>query len=97
MLLCAKLGRRSTYVDSRVTVTSGDEMSSITAGFVRAIGLTAGFLAPAVVAQFPPTPEGVTVLESKFGGGVTISYKEVGMQVFSSVRYLVASLANSEE
>ncbi|KAI0444450.1 carboxypeptidase S1 [Xylaria telfairii] len=54
-------------------------MSSITAGFVRAIGLAAGFLVPAVVAQFPPTPEGVTVLESKFGGGVKISYKEPGL------------------
>lgn len=32
---------------------------------------------PASVTQyFPPTPEGVTVLESKFGDGVTISYKE---------------------
>ncbi|KAI0472260.1 carboxypeptidase S1 [Xylaria cf. heliscus] len=49
------------------------------ARFVQAIGLTAGFLAPAVVAQFPPTPEGVTVLESKFGEGVTISYKEPGI------------------
>ena len=29
------------------------------------------------VAQFPPTPENVTVLESKFGDGVAISYKEV--------------------
>ncbi|KIV90011.1 hypothetical protein PV10_07361 [Exophiala mesophila] len=28
------------------------------------------------VAQFPPTPENVTVLESKFGDGVSISYKE---------------------
>lgn len=30
-----------------------------------------------VQAQFPPTPEGVTVLESRFGDGVKISYKEV--------------------
>ncbi|KAL7624533.1 hypothetical protein AAE478_006098 [Parahypoxylon ruwenzoriense] len=30
-------------------------------------------------AQFPPTPEGVTVLESRFGDGVTISYKEPGI------------------
>ena len=29
------------------------------------------------VAQFPPGLEGVTVLESKFGDGVRISYKEV--------------------
>ncbi|KAI1149593.1 carboxypeptidase S1 [Nemania diffusa] len=54
-------------------------MPSTTARFIRAIGLTAGFLAPNVVAQFPPTPEGVTVLESKFGNGVTISYKEPGI------------------
>ncbi|KAI0427954.1 carboxypeptidase S1 [Xylaria sp. FL1042] len=54
-------------------------MSSTTARLIRAIGLTAGFLAPAAVAQFPPPPEGVTVLESKFGNGVTISYKEPGI------------------
>ncbi|KAI0843260.1 serine carboxypeptidase [Hypoxylon sp. FL0890] len=29
--------------------------------------------------QFPPTPKNVTVLESKFGDGVTISYKEPGI------------------
>jgi hypothetical protein len=28
-------------------------------------------------AQFPPKPEGLKVLESRFGDGVTISYKEV--------------------
>ena len=31
-----------------------------------------------VQAQFPSAPEGVTVLDSKFGDGVKISYKEVG-------------------
>ncbi|PGG97877.1 hypothetical protein AJ79_09049 [Helicocarpus griseus UAMH5409] len=30
-------------------------------------------------AQFPPKPEGVTVLESKFGDGAKISYKEPGL------------------
>ncbi|KAL1301770.1 hypothetical protein AAFC00_005968 [Neodothiora populina] len=30
-------------------------------------------------AQFPPTPEGVTTLKSKFHEGVTISYKEPGI------------------
>ena len=34
-------------------------------------------------AQFPPTPEGVTVLQSKFGDGVTLSYKEVRLHQFS--------------
>ncbi|KAI0809456.1 carboxypeptidase S1 [Xylaria sp. FL0064] len=53
--------------------------ATTTTRFIQAIGLTAGFLAPAIVAQFPPTPEGVTVLESKFGNGVTISYKEPGI------------------
>lgn len=28
-------------------------------------------------AQFPPTPEGLTVVDSKFKEGVKISYKEV--------------------
>jgi len=28
-------------------------------------------------AQFPPTPEGVTLLDSRFGDGVQLSWKEV--------------------
>ncbi|KAI1381072.1 serine carboxypeptidase [Hypoxylon crocopeplum] len=48
-------------------------LASLRAGFGFAM------LAPFVRAQFPPTPEGVTVLESKFGDGVTISYKEPGI------------------
>ncbi|KAI1762779.1 carboxypeptidase S1-like protein B [Hypoxylon sp. FL1150] len=42
-----------------------------------AIGLAV--LALPARAQFPPTPENVTVLKSKFGDGVTISYKEPGI------------------
>jgi len=38
----------------------------------------AGLLSGLTIAQFPPTPEGVTVLESQLDDGVTISYKEVG-------------------
>lgn len=34
-------------------------------------------LASSSVAQFPAAPVGVKVLESRFGEGVTISYKEV--------------------
>lgn len=34
-------------------------------------------LAGLAVAQFPPKPEGVTVLRSKFHENVTISFKEV--------------------
>lgn len=30
-----------------------------------------------VLCQFPPIPEGVTTLKSKYHEGVTISYKEV--------------------
>lgn len=41
--------------------------------------LTISVLVPFTQAQFPPTPENVTVLESKFGDGVTISYKEPGI------------------
>lgn len=29
------------------------------------------------VAQFPPTPEDVTTIQSQFDDGITISYKEV--------------------
>ncbi|KAJ3553261.1 hypothetical protein NPX13_g10925 [Xylaria arbuscula] len=52
-------------------------MPSMAVKLTRAIGFTAVLLAHFGVAQFPPTPEGVTVIESKFGNGVTISYKEV--------------------
>jgi hypothetical protein len=41
-----------------------------------AVGLSV-IPAALVAAQFPPTPEGFTVLESKFGDGVQILYKEV--------------------
>jgi hypothetical protein len=36
-------------------------------------------LAGTSYAQFPPTPEGVTEIESKFGDGVRLSWKEVGL------------------
>lgn len=36
-----------------------------------------GALSGTVLAQFPPTPSGVTVLESKVEEGARISYKEV--------------------
>ncbi|KAH9893796.1 carboxypeptidase S1-like protein B [Xylariomycetidae sp. FL2044] len=42
--------------------------------FREACGLS--LLVPLAWAGFPPAPEGVTVLESKFGDGVSISYKE---------------------
>lgn len=40
--------------------------------------LAAGLLALSefAVAQFPAEPEGITVLRSRFGEGITISYKE---------------------
>ena len=34
-------------------------------------------LSPQAFGQFPPTPEDVTILNSKFNDGVYISYKEV--------------------
>ncbi|KAI1395449.1 serine carboxypeptidase [Hypoxylon fuscum] len=50
-------------------------MSSLSFATVIGISVLASF----AKAQFPPTPEGVTVLKSKFGDGVTISYKEPGI------------------
>lgn len=41
-----------------------------------AVLLASGW-ASLAAAQFPPTPEGLTVLKSKFHENVTISYKEV--------------------
>ncbi|KAI2463189.1 serine carboxypeptidase [Annulohypoxylon bovei var. microspora] len=49
----------------------------LSTGFQIVFGLSS--LVPLTRAQFPPTPEGVTVLESKFSNGVTISYKEPGI------------------
>ncbi|KAI0484591.1 carboxypeptidase S1-like protein B [Xylariaceae sp. FL0804] len=49
----------------------------LSATVLLAAGLPA--LAPVALAQFPPAPENVTVLQSKFGDGVTISYKEPGL------------------
>jgi hypothetical protein len=46
----------------------------------------AGLLGGVTNAQFPPTPEGVTVLESQLDPGVSISYKEVSQ---SRNEYLV--------
>ena len=48
----------------------------------------AGFLTAVVNAQFPPTPEGVTVVESQLEEGVRISYKEVGQPHTYSLRAL---------
>ncbi|KAK6208507.1 carboxypeptidase s1 [Colletotrichum tabaci] len=39
----------------------------------------AGALLGPSLAQFPPTPEGVTVLKSKFNEGIEISFKEPGL------------------
>jgi hypothetical protein len=36
-------------------------------------------------AQFPPTPEGVTVLDSRFGDGVQLSWKEVRLSCETSM------------
>ena len=35
-------------------------------------------LMPWASAQFPPEPEGITMLRSQFDNNITISYKEVG-------------------
>lgn len=45
------------------------------AGVANAVSLLA--LAGSGHAQFPSTPEGVTVRDSKFGDGVKLSWKEV--------------------
>ena len=37
-----------------------------------------GLLSGVVNAQFPPKPEGLTILESQLDEGVRISYKEAG-------------------
>ena len=44
---------------------------------MRSAGVILGAFAGTAVCQFPPTPEGIKVLKSKFHENVTISYKEV--------------------
>lgn len=44
-----------------------------------AVGLLAVALSAGVHAQFPPKPQGVTTIQSRFHKDVTISYKEVGV------------------
>lgn len=41
-------------------------------------------LAASALAQFPAEPVGLKVLQSRFGDGVTITYKEVGRMFWSS-------------
>jgi hypothetical protein len=48
-------------------------MRSLHFGAGALLALTSGI----AKAQFPPKPEGLKVLESRFGDGVQISYKEV--------------------
>jgi len=48
-----------------------------------------------VIAQFPPPPEGVKVIESKFGNGVTISYKEVRTDWTFQVNYKKHAVVHS--
>lgn len=48
--------------------------------YLRRVILLAGtVLLSHVIAQFPPKPEGVTTLQSRFHEGVSISYKEVSV------------------
>lgn len=39
--------------------------------------LTTALLGSLASAQFPPEPQGITILKSQFDNNVTISYKEV--------------------
>lgn len=50
-----------------------------------ASSLVLGALAGLTAAQFPPKPEAVNVLKSKFHENVTISYKEVSFRHQTSV------------
>jgi hypothetical protein len=44
-------------------------------------------------AQFPPTPEGVTVRDSKFGDGVQLSWKEVRLLAALVLRHWILTAA----
>src|SRR5947207_14995044 len=46
-----------------------------------AVVCLAALLHPAVGQYFPPTPQGVTTVKSRFNNGVTLSYKQVGYPV----------------
>ena len=61
------------YFGTRPTTSNTMRLSHFGAGALFA--LNSGI----ANAQFPPKPEGLKVLESGFGDGVQISYKEVGI------------------
>jgi hypothetical protein len=49
------------------------------------------------VAQFPPTPENVTIIKSRFDEGITISYKEVctlSLLLLAPLNALLSSLGS---
>jgi hypothetical protein len=46
--------------------------------------LSGAFLASSAVAQFPPKPEDVKTVKSKFHQGIEISYKEVDVCCFQA-------------
>lgn len=52
---------------------------------LRGAALGAALFGVGVVAQFPPQPEGITVLKSKFHENVTISFKEVSGSLIISL------------
>jgi hypothetical protein len=51
-------------------------------------------LAGVAIAQFPPKPEGVTVLRSKFHENVTISFKEVCRSLSFSLEVIDSVLSD---
>ena len=56
------------------------------------IAVVASFATLTASQYFPPTPEGLTVVKSKFVEGVSISYKEVSIvQIYSLVLSVILS------
>lgn len=53
--------------------------------------LSGAFLASSAVAQFPPKPEDVKTVKSKFHHGIEISYKEVDVCTFRTQRRCLVS------
>ena len=68
--------------------SSIQEVTKLTMAMASSFKLLGAALIAGVHAQFPPKPEGITTIQSRFHKDVTISYKEVNCP-YSMIIYLV--------
>jgi hypothetical protein len=62
-------------------LTHFERLNPLSMVLLAVVAASLAALPSAVNAQFPPTPEGITTVPSRFKNGVILSYKEVRIQV----------------